>query len=314
MELKLLAAKYKTVDKKIRPINHAMPQDINPPLQRPPLSRDPYRTPLTMHPPEFFPTSRITLERLELINFGPPGWLSNEELKLLKHVIVIRQKAIAFCEEERGLLRHSYGKPYKIPVVAHEPWQKKPIPIPKPIIEDFVELLRKRIKSGLYEQSTSSYSSPIFCVKKSNGKLRIVHDLQVLNKVTIKDAGLPPNIGEFVESFSGRACYGLGDIMGGYDERELDPSSRPLTTFETVLGRLQLTRLPQGATNSVAVYQAQMTWILQEEIPDHVGIFIDDGGIKGPTSTYNNEKLAENSEIRRFVWEYAIIWKEFCSE
>jgi hypothetical protein len=124
--------------------------------------------------------------------------------------------------------------------------------------------------------------------------------------VTIKDAGLPPNIGEFVDSFSGRACYGLGDIMGGYNERELDPASRPLTTFETVLGRLQLTRLPQGATNSVAVYQAQMTWILQEEIPDHVGIFIDDGGIKGPTSTYKNEKLLENPGMRRFVWEYAI--------
>jgi hypothetical protein len=143
-------------------------------------------------------------------------------------------------------------------------------------------------------------------VTKSNGKLRIVHDLQVLNKVTIKDAGLPPKIEEFVDSFAGRACYGLGDIMGGYDERELDPASRPLTTFETVLGRLQLTRLPQGATNSVAVYQAQMTWILQEEIPEHVGIFIDDGGIKGPTSTYNNEKITENKGIRRFVWEYAV--------
>jgi hypothetical protein len=94
--------------------------------------------------------------------------------------------------------------------------------------------------------------------------------------------------------------------MGGYDERELDPASRPLTTFETVLGRLQLTRLPQGATNSVAVYQAQMVWILQEEIPEHVGIFIDDGGIKGPKSTYNNEKLKENKEIRKFVWEYAV--------
>ena len=301
MENHLLAAKYKTVDKKIRPVNHAMPQDVNPPLQRPALSRDPYQTPLTMRPPEFTPTSRITHERLEMINFGPSGWLTEEELKLLKHVIVLRQNSVAFCEEERGLLRHSYRQPYKIPVIAHKPWQKKPIPIPKPIMDDFVELLRKRINSGLYKQSTSSYSSPIFCVKKSNGKLRIVHDLQVLNRVTIKDAGLPPNIGEFVDSFSGRACYGLGDIMGGYDERELDPASRPMTTFETVLGRLQLTRLPQGATKSVAVYQAQMTWILQEEIPNHVGIFIDDRGIKGPTSTNNDEKLVENPGIRRFV-------------
>ena len=141
---------------------------------------------------------------------------------------------------------------------------------------------------------------------KSNGKLRIVHDLQQLNKVTIKDAGLPPKIEEFVDSFAGRACYGLGDIMGGYDERELEPVSRPLKTFETPLGRLQLTRLPQGATNSVAVYQAQMTWILQEELPEHVGIFIDDGGIKGPRSDYGGERLSENKNIRQFIWEYTI--------
>ncbi|MBW0557258.1 hypothetical protein O181_096973 [Austropuccinia psidii MF-1] len=94
--------------------------------------------------------------------------------------------------------------------------------------------------------------------------------------------------------------------MAGYDERELDVTTRPPTTFETPLGRMQLTRLPQGATNSVAVYQAQMTWILQEEIPESVGIFIDDGGIKGPRSLYSQETLPENPSIRRFIWEYAI--------
>ncbi|MBW0479777.1 hypothetical protein O181_019492 [Austropuccinia psidii MF-1] len=94
--------------------------------------------------------------------------------------------------------------------------------------------------------------------------------------------------------------------MEGYDERELDITERPLTNFETPLGRLQLTRLPQGSTNFVAVYQAQMTWILQEEILEHLGIFIDDGGIKGPRSTYQHEKLKENPLIRRFVWEYAV--------
>ncbi|MBW0557656.1 hypothetical protein O181_097371 [Austropuccinia psidii MF-1] len=87
-------------------------------------------------------------------------------------------------------------------------------------------------------------------------------------------------------------------MMGGYDERVLDFTTRPLTTFETPLRRMQLTRLPQGATNSVAVYQAQMTWILQEEIPESVRIFIDDRGIKGPRSLYNQEALLENPSIR----------------
>ncbi|KAI7936690.1 hypothetical protein MJO28_015589 [Puccinia striiformis f. sp. tritici] len=273
------AAKYKSAAKKIKPVKEAMPQNINKPLAFPALSRDPYETPLTPFPPEFVATEKITEERLKVVNFGPKDFLWIEELKLMKHVIVKRQGAFAFAPEERGLLKHSYGEPYIIPVVPHSPWQQKPIPIAQAIKGKFIELVRERIRTGLYEQSCSSYSSPVFCVKKQDGNLRVVHDLQRLNRVTIKDAGLPPAPEDLIESFTGRACYGLGDIMGGYDERELSLVSRPLTTFETPLGRFQLTRLPQGTTNSVAVYQAQMMWILQEEIPENVGIFIDDGGI-----------------------------------
>ena len=305
--LLVYAAKYKSVEKKVRPVNAAMPQHLNPPLRRPPMSRDPYATPLTPRPPCFTPTSKVTEERLEMMNFGGEHWLSEEERKLMLHVVVLREKAIAFCEAERGCLKHSYGLPYVIPVVDHEPWQQRPIPIPRAKKDEFTSIVRERLRNGLYEQSSSSYSSPVFCVIKSDSRLRIVHDLQNLNKVTIKDAGMPPAPDEFVESFMGRACYGLGDIMGGYDERELAHESRPLTTFETPLGRFQLTRLPQGATNSVAVYQTQMMWILQDEIPEHVGVFIDDGGIKGPRSRYNNAVLEENPGIRRFIWEYAII-------
>ncbi|KAG0139269.1 hypothetical protein CROQUDRAFT_25082, partial [Cronartium quercuum f. sp. fusiforme G11] len=77
------------------------------------------------------------------------------------------------------------------------------IPIPAAIQEDYIELIRQRLRTGLYEQSTSSYSSLVFCVRKSDGKLRVVHDLQELNRVTIKDAGMPPAPEEFVESFNG---------------------------------------------------------------------------------------------------------------
>ncbi|MBW0506723.1 hypothetical protein O181_046438 [Austropuccinia psidii MF-1] len=214
----ILAAKYKSVLRKVRPVNEPMPQDLNPPLERPPFSRDSYDKPLSTNPPIFQETFKVTHERLPAVNFGPPGWLSNEEINLIKNVINLREKAMVLCEEERGLLKHSYGKTYKIPVIPHETWQKKPIPILKSILPQFTELIRELIKTGLYEQSTSSYTSPILCVAKSKGKLIIVHYLQELKKVTIKDSGLPPHIEEFVNAFAGRACYGIGDIMGGYDE------------------------------------------------------------------------------------------------
>ncbi|KNF03141.1 hypothetical protein PSTG_03726 [Puccinia striiformis f. sp. tritici PST-78] len=117
--------KYKPVAKKVRPVNQPIPQALNPPLKRPPLLRDPYKTPLTPHPPEFTPTERFTEEHLKVLNFGPKDFLWEEELKLFKHLIVTREQVLAFSPEERGLLKHSYGLPYIIPVVDHIPWQKK---------------------------------------------------------------------------------------------------------------------------------------------------------------------------------------------
>ncbi|MBW0493830.1 hypothetical protein O181_033545 [Austropuccinia psidii MF-1] len=87
MDHQLPAAKYKSVLKKVRPFNEPMPQDLNPPLERLALSRDPYETPLSPNPPIFQETFKVTHERQQAVNFGRPGWLSNEEINLLKNFI-----------------------------------------------------------------------------------------------------------------------------------------------------------------------------------------------------------------------------------
>lgn len=137
--------------------------------------------------------------------------------------------------------------------LCHSPW-KKIIPIPEAIRDDYFALVREKV-TKIEEKSTYSYSIPVFCVKNNDGKFRILNNLKEMNGVTVKDAGFSPATEEFIESFSGHACYGFGDIMGGCGKRELSEESRPITTFDTPLGRFQLTRLPQGAKNSVAVYQ-----------------------------------------------------------
>lgn len=143
-------------------------------------------------------------------------------------------------------------------------------------------------------------------MQKKNGKLRIVHDLQPLNAVTYRDAGFPPRVEEFIEEFEGRTIYALLDIFGGYDQYPLDVASRDMTTFQTAIGLMRLTPLPQGATNSVAAYQRMMTWVMRPEIPKHFGVFIDNGGIKGPGSYYNMEVIVGNPLIRHFVFEFAV--------
>ena len=121
-------------------------------------------------------------------------------------------------------------------------------------------------------------------MQKKTGKIRIVHDLQVLNGVTIRDAGLPPILDDFVEPFAGHQCYSVFDLYWGFDARKVHPTSRDLTAFLTPLGLLRITSLPTGFTNSPAEFQACMSFILQHEIPHVADIFIDDLPIKGPRS------------------------------
>ena len=244
------------------------------------------------------------------LNVNATGFLWPEEEKLFQHIMKLNENGIAFEDVERGTLKESYFSPYIIPTVQHTPWEYRNIPIPPGLMGKVLEVLKLKIAAGVYEQSQSSYRSRWFVVLKKNGKLRIVHDLQPLNKITIRDAGMVPIIDDFVKGFAGRQCYTVFDLFWGFDARKIHPKSRGLTAFMTPLGLLQITSLPTGFTNSPAKFQKCMVMILKDEIPHTANIFIDDLPIKGPISQYLDkqgkpEVLLDNPGIQRFIWEHA---------
>jgi transposase InsO family protein len=301
---------YKRVDKKIKPVSTTFPEEARVRRQIP---SDPLETltPLSKRPPKFIPTPHLTQERLEQLGINTDKFLTDEEEKLFVQVMTNNEAALAFVDTERGTLKESYFSPYVMPTVPHVPWEYKNIPIPPGIRDKVIELLKEKMAAGVYEPSQSSYRSRWFCVLKKNGKLRIVHDLQPLNKVSIRDAGLPPNLDNFVEPFAGRQCYTVFDLFWGFDARKVHPACRDLTAFHTPLGLLRITSMPTGYTNSPAEFQQCMVFILQDEIPHVANIFIDDLPIRGPASQYldedgNPETLVENPGIRRFIWEHAV--------
>ena len=121
--------------------------------------------------------------------------------------------------------------------------------------------------AGKYEYSTASYCSRIFAFEKPKGGIQIVANVQELNRVTVRDASLPPRTDDFAESFVGHVIYGLADLFSGYDGRKLALISRPLTMFSCLIGPLHSCVLPQGAMNSLPEFQQCTTHTLQEEIP-----------------------------------------------
>ena len=297
---------YKKVANKVRPVPASLPEDFRV-IRR--IPSDPLLTlpPLPSHPPDFIPGTRLTQERLDALELNKEGFLLPEELKLLHHVLKINELGLAWTEAEKGRFRDDYFTPVKIPVIEHIPWAHRNLPIPPGILGDVIQIFKDKFAAGVYEHSDASYRSRWFCVKKKNGALRLVHDLQPLNAVTIRNSGVPPSSDQLIESMAGRSCYSMLDLFVGYDHRTLDVSSRDLTTVQSPIGALRLTSLPMGWTNASAIFHEDVTFILEPEIPHVAWPYVDDCSIKGPATRFETgdggyETLPDNPGIRKFIW------------
>lgn len=69
-----------------------------------------------------------------------------------------------------------------------------------------------------------------------------------------------------------------------------------------LISPLRNTALPQGHCNSLTEFQCCFWHAIQEEILNHADTFVDDAGIKGPTSHYNDELITPG--IHHFVFEF----------
>lgn len=300
---------YKKVANKVRPVATTLPEEywIVRRMPHNPLEDLPVVDP---DPPPFQPGKRYTQERKDAMGLSPDGFLTEDEQNIIHQIILTHENAFAWTEAEKGKFSDEYFEPVLIPTVEHVPWVNKNIPILPGIFNEVTRILKEKIAAGVYEPSNSSYRSRWFCVLKKDGKsLRLVHDLQPLNQVAIKDAGVVPMVEHLAESFGGRACYSLFDLYVAFDQRSLDRRSRDLTTFQSPAGTLRATVVPMGYTNAVQVIHGDVTYILQDEIPHVTMPYVDDVPAKGPKTRYEREDgtyetLPGRPTIRRFVWEH----------
>ena len=218
---------------------------------------------------------------------NPTGFLTDEEEKLMHHLIHVHEDSFTWTEEEKGKFSNDYFDPVVILMVKHMPWVLKNILILPGKYNEIIRIIKDKITSGVYELSNSSYRSRWFCVyKKDRKSLHIVHDLQLLNAVTIKDSAQPPNVELLAESFGGYSCYVTFDLFVRFDQRRLDAKAHNLTTFQTLLGTFRLTSIPMGYTNSMQIQHGNLTFILQDEILHVTKPFVDDCPCKGPKTRY----------------------------
>ena len=123
----------------------------------------------------------------------------------------------------------------KIDTVDHKPWQAPSFAIPKALKKIVDEMLRDRLRHGTLEPCHGPYRNYWFIVEKKDKKYRLINSTTKMNKVTIKDAHLPPVPDEFAEEFAGLAIGSYLDWFSGYDQVELDRLCRDMTDRKSVV-------------------------------------------------------------------------------
>ena len=90
---------------------------------------------------------------------------------------------------------------------------------------------------------------------KSEGQIRVCVDMRQANQAIKRERHITPTINGLVNDLNGAAVLSKLDLNQGYNQLELEPSSRYITTFSTHVGLWRYKRLNFGVSSAAEVFQ-----------------------------------------------------------
>ena len=187
--------------------------------------------------------------------------------------------AKVFSEEESHRLPKPQPWDYTIDLKpdAPETLRSKVYPMPLNEQEELDRFIKENVEKGYIVPSKSPMSSPVFFIKKKDGKLRLIQDYRKLNEITIKNTYPLPLASDIINKLKGAKVFTKFDVRWGYHNVRIKEGDEWKAAFITNRGLFEPKVMFFGLTNSPATFQALMNAIFTDLIVEgKVAVYLDD--------------------------------------
>ena len=163
--------------------------------------------------------------------------------------------------------------------------------VPAPIREQVKKELDHLENTGIIAkvQGPTDWVSPMVCVRKPSGRIRLCIDPFHLNRAILREHYPMSSIDDILTRLNGSKYFSVLDANMGFYQIRLSEESSRLTTFSTPFGRYRHLRLPMGISSAPEIYQCAMADIFNDI--DGVEIVMDDILIHGTSRAEHDSRL-----------------------